>query len=245
MRSIEVQQLDLAGDIDEPIDGDLPRDQPGALDRVSALGHDRLPVGGVGAIDWNRNDLAVGRVLVRSQIHHPVDDAERVVLRVGNRIERADWRIDAGRMRMAQVFDEELILRIGPLVGDDPQIAAGFVACRPQEQSRIVRAFVDQAVGRLRRAERVVIHLVIAQRHLQTLARRRFGIALVEEPAAVLRPHHVAELGPFDLVGLLLAVREIAHVVGDPVGSAFRLAVDEVLVVGRRLEIRERDRAVR
>ena len=158
--------------------------------------------------------------------------------------QRGDGRRQVGPLRVAEVGDIQLVLRARALVGGDEQVASGLVEAGAEEQRRLVRPLVDQAVLGLRRADGVIVDLLVAQGAAELLAGTRLGVAAVEEAAAVVRPRQAGKLDPAHGVAGGAAGPQIAHVVGAPVGAALALAVGDVPSVGRRHEAREGNGAV-
>ena len=149
------------------------------------------------------------------------------------RIERVHRRVEPRRKRVAEILHEELVLVARPLVRLKEQVAARLVGVGVDEEHRLLGPLVDQPIGRLRSAERVVVDLLVAHGVFERLAGTRLRITAVEESLAVLSPREAAEFHPLDDVGQLPPGGELANVHRRPVRSAFRLAVRKVLRVGR------------
>src|ERR1044072_9445521 len=94
---------------------------------------------------------------------------------------------------------------------------------------RVLLVFVDQYVGRLRRADLVEIDSMKFVFGGELFALRRLGIAAVAEAVAL--PGGSGRLHPHDFVSELLARADFHDAERDPVRAALRDAVNEILAV--------------
>jgi len=109
----------------------------------------------------------------------------------------------------------------------------------------MVGTLVDDAIARHRRAERVEVHLAVVIGLRQLSPGRRRGEAAVVEAPAVARELRLVVLDVRQLVGEVLARRDVAHVPHVPVAAAERHAVRELRSIFRGIPAAERELAVR
>src|SRR6185436_19452638 len=97
-----------AGDVDQRVHRQLAGDEPRGVDRVAALGDDRLPVRRIGPVDRRGNHLLVRRAAIGQEVDRAVDDAERLVGGGVAWIQRTYRRVELRRQRIAEVLHEQL-----------------------------------------------------------------------------------------------------------------------------------------
>ena len=148
------------------------------------------------------------------------------------------------RVRLQQVARVDAVLVVGPLPRSQDEIAAVLAHRRAESPGRLVRPLVDQHVGGLRRADAMVIDLLIEVQRLERLPRLRLGIAAIEEAAAVVRPRGAAELRPLELVGQDRARGDFHQPPDVPVRTRFRDRIGDVAAVVAERRPAERDRPV-
>ena len=237
-RAVGAQHADERPHILQVLGEDEVADHARALEHLRLLGHElaqRLQA----LADIERDDAAARRLEVGGRVEgRAVVSDDRPLVR-----KRAD---DLARLRgwIAEIADEEQVLRIGAFVDRDDEVASVLRDACAEAPGRVLGPREDERVLPLRRAEAVVADLVVEVERLELLARLRLGEAAVEEALLVLRPRCAGELRPADLVGQDRARRDIHHAPAGPVGSGLALREGkQVARIGER-HASERDGAV-
>ncbi len=145
---------------------------------------------------------------------------------------------------LADVLDEDAVLRRGAAADVDHQVAAVLGRDPGEVPVLVIGPLVDQRVLRLRRAQPVEVQLVVVVGILVLVRRRRLVVAAVVEAAAVAAPGGARELRPAQQVGQVPAARHVPDVPVLPVGARRRDAVGEVSAVVAERDAGERDGAV-
>ncbi len=223
---------------------ELVVDDADVLQHVGFLGDDRAPVRTRRSLRVDGDQTVARRVEVRQEVkHRPVVADERVA---GVEIvEQPDHRAAESRRLWVDQID---IVDPVPLVGAVPYAhdpVAAIVRHRdPEAPLGLVRPLVDQPVLSLRRADAVVVQLLIAVRRLVRLPRLGLRIAAVEEAGPVMRPGSPREFDPPQVVAEVTARLHVADEELAPVRAAGRRRVDHPLAVLRKRETADRDRPV-
>ena len=193
----------------------------GGFDGFWLFRHHVAPFRGAARARIEPRDLPVRRAgvgLDEKRIAHVADDLVGVVADLG----------DDGLPRLVGGIQVAVVHRVAILALaalGDVQDREPFVFGRGHgvEALRVAHVLERELVGRLRRADAVVVHLVVIVRRRQLLAPGRLAVAAVEEP--VVLPGDVGDLDPFQFVGQRLPARDVHDVAVVPVRSAGGLAV--------------------
>src|SRR4029078_11044972 len=77
---------------------------------------------------------------------------------------------EVGPLRAHVIGDEQPIPVARALVGDDEEVPARFVEKRADEERRLLGAFVDEPIFGLRRADGVIVDLLVVHGATERLA---------------------------------------------------------------------------
>ena len=207
-----------------------------ASDDILVFGNHIHPVLHLRGLGRHATDAALGRVVIGEDIQGVVDDIDGTILVVhvvGN-LHKLTLRVlhvtDPQRAACAlTAFEEEHVM---------------LILCEVDlvEIARLGGIGVEEFVLFLRRAEFVVIDLVVFVDIAELFAGFRAVVGGIEE--AVLVPRCARELGPFDVVGEEFEGGHVLHVDLDPVGAAALDGVGHVFAVVGEADATQRDGAV-
>ena len=226
-------------DILEVTGDELVVDETGLNQRLLALGNDFLPILPLWFAEVDRHQPPPWSVDVRLKVQHPPVVARQRVL-VLEVVDQFDWL----RVGLGKVLDRDPVPLIGSQVRGDNQPAAVVGDLRLILPFPMLRPKVNPGIGRLRRAEAMVEHLVVEVEGLELRPFLRLLVTAVEKTLTILGPGCLGELGPAKLVGQHLAGGDFQDVPGGPVGAGFGAAVSHVAAIVAETQPAQRDRAV-
>ena len=191
----------------------------------------------------DRDHSPVRRVLVATQVNARAAGADRRVLGIA----RLDHRHDRSRHSRAigQLQVMQLIVVVSTAIGANQQIPAVLGDRAVHNPGWVIEPLIDQLVGRLGRAQAVIVDGLPRERRFEHLVRGRLGVAGVEETARVLRPRQIRKAHPAHFILAVLTRDEVADVDGLPVCAAYGAGIRDERRIRRRRVVRERHRAVR
>ena len=202
---------------------------------VLALGHDLQPVRGIRSLDVDGDHAVARRVVVGQEIKTRSVVSEEAVVSIEFVQNGDDLPVEAGAFGPPQAQDVDAVPLVDALADREHRVAAIVGNLRAHQAVRKLGTCVDQRVGVLGGAERVVPdgHVLVdaALRGVGV----RLGIAAVEEAPVVMGPGSLRVLDPAQVVVELLAAVHLHHVELPPVGARFREPVgEERAVFGER-----------
>ncbi len=191
-----------------------------------ALRDDLLPIGRLRPphVNGNKPPARGSHVGLEEQHRSVVADIGILVLEIVDQLDRH-------RVRFGQVADEDPLPLVRPAHDGDHEPAAIGRSHAVILPFGVVRPPVDQGIGRLRRAEAVVIELVVEIERLELGAPPRLLVASVEESLAVFRPRRIGELRPLQLIAQGTACGSLDDVQGRPIGAGLGAGVGHVAAV--------------
>ncbi len=237
--AVEPEDLDLGVGVLEVLDDQAVVDDAHPFERLGRL-RDHLPPALARRLPRvDRDDAAARRAVVGLE---PEDRAFVAEEQVGG-VEAVEQPGDRG-VRHREVQEGDTVLDLGALPDVDHQVAAVLGDVALEAQLFLIGPLVDQAVGGLRRADAVVVELLVVVRLLHLLARFGLVVAAVEEALAVVGPGGARELDPLQPVGEVAAGRHLAHLPLLPVRATGGQAVGDAPAVLAHRVAGERDGAV-
>ena len=122
-------------------------------------------------------------------------------------------------VRFIQIFDHDAIAVVRAEPHSDDQIATVFGDAQLEAPVRLIGTFVNQHIGRLLRANSMIVHLHVGVQRCEGGSFFRPGITSVEESFAVRSPFGSAEFDPLQFIVQQLAGFDLHDLPGVPVGA--------------------------
>ncbi len=214
-------------------------DQADTLQDIRRLRDDLLPVRAVWIGDVNGNDLRQRCVEVGHEVEKGTIVADEGI--VG--IEFVEQLDDLSLLRR-EVLVKDPVLTVRALPDRDDQVAAVVGDATVEAPLLVVGSFIDQLIGRLGRADAVIVEFVVVVRSLVGQPLPGLGVATVEKPLPVVGPGSVGELDPLQVVFEVSPTLYLTNPPSLPVGAGGREPVGQLFPIFTDRIIGERHRAI-